>query len=117
MEKSIAQSGGTPPSPNGQLLRRCIRARNSNASAACTRQSGLNRSGSSNGADGAAHLSMMDWHSFLQVNLLPRRSLRGPLTSPALSVAISPVLQSGSSFTRERMDKVAPADESGSRRI
>lgn len=54
---------------------------------------------------------MMDWHSFLQVNLLPRRSLRGPLTSPALSAAIMPVLQSGSSFTRERMDKVAPGDE------
>lgn len=54
---------------------------------------------------------MMDWHSFLQVNLLPRRSLRGPLTSPARSTAIMPVLQSGSSFTRERMDKVAPGDE------
>lgn len=59
---------------------------------------------------------MMDWHSFLQVNLLPRRSLRGPPTSPPRSPAISPVLQSGSSFTRERMDSVAPGDESvGSR--
>lgn len=55
---------------------------------------------------------MMDWHSFLQVNLLPRRSRRGPLASPALSAAIIPALQSGSSFTRERMDRVAPGDES-----
>lgn len=68
------------------------------------------------GGGGGTHLSMMDWHSFLQVNLLPRRSLRGPPTSPPRSPAISPVLQSGSSFTRERMDSVAPGDESiGSR--
>lgn len=51
---------------------------------------------------------MIDWHSFLQVKRLPLRSLRGPPTSPALSAAMTPVLQSGSSFTRERMDKVAP---------
>lgn len=71
---------------------------------------------SSRGRRSCTHLSMMDWHSFLQVNLLPRRSLRGPPTSPLLSPAISPVLQSGSSFTRERMDSVAPGDESvGSR--
>lgn len=51
---------------------------------------------------------MIDWHSFLQVNLLPLRSLRGPVTIPALSPAMIPVLQSGSSFTKERIDKVAP---------
>lgn len=58
------------------------------------------------------HLSMIDWHSFLQVNLLPLRSLRGPPTSPVLSPVMIPVLQSGSSFTRERMDKVAPEEGS-----
>lgn len=58
------------------------------------------------------HLSMIDWHSFLQVNLLPLRSLRGPPTSPVLSPVMIPVLQSGSSFTRERMDKVAPEEDS-----
>lgn len=56
---------------------------------------------------------MIVWHSFLQVNLLPLRSLNGPPTIPVLSVDMIPVLQSGSSFTRERMDKVAP--EGGSR--
>ena len=56
------------------------------------------------------HLSMIDWHSFLQVNLLPLRNLRGPLTIPALSPAMIPVLQSGSSFTKERIDKVAPEE-------
>lgn len=55
-----------------------------------------------------AHLSMIDWHSFLQVNLLPLRSLRGPPTIAALSPAMIPVLQSGSSFTKDRIDRVAP---------
>lgn len=54
---------------------------------------------------------MIDWHSFLQVNLLPLRSLRGPLTIPDLSPAMIPVLQSGSSFTKDRIDKVAPTGE------
>lgn len=55
---------------------------------------------------------MIDWHSFLQVNLLPLRSLRGPPTIPALSPAMIPDLQSGSSFTRDRIDKVAPEGKS-----
>lgn len=55
---------------------------------------------------------MIDWHSFLQVNLLPLRSLRGPLTIPALSPVMMLVLQSGSSFTKDRIDKVAPKNES-----
>lgn len=59
-----------------------------------------------------AHLSMIDWHSFLQVNLLPLRSLRGPPTIAALSPAMIPVLQSGSSFTKDRIDKVAPEKQS-----
>lgn len=53
-------------------------------------------------------LSMIDWHSFLQVKRLPRRSLRGPLTIPVLSPDTMLVLQSGSSFTKDRIDKVAP---------
>lgn len=54
---------------------------------------------------------MIDWHSFLQVNLLPLRSLKGPPTIPVLSPAIIPVLQSGSSLTIERIDNVAPKNE------
>lgn len=64
-----------------------------------------------------AHLSMIDWHSFLQVNLLPLRSLRGPPANPDLSPAMIPVLQSGSSFTKERIDKVAPEEKDKSKKL
>ena len=59
-----------------------------------------------------AHLSMIDWHSFLQVKRLPRRNLRGPPTSPPRSPLRIPVRQSGSSFTKDRMDRVAPVKRS-----
>lgn len=51
---------------------------------------------------------MMDWHSFLHVNRLPLRRRKGPPNIPR-SPGLAPILQSGSSFTKERMDNVAPA--------
>lgn len=55
------------------------------------------------------HLSMIDWHSFLQVKRLPLLSLKGPPTA-ALSPGQPATLQSGSSLTSERMDRVAPLE-------
>lgn len=52
---------------------------------------------------------MIDWHSFLQVKRLPLLSLKGPPIA-ALSAWHPATLQSGSSFTIERIDRVAPED-------